>query len=415
MNLLDKAMYLFIVFFFVIQNNFWLTNKLAINEGLGLGRYRAVILVVMIFIGLILLLAKALSSNNFFSIKINSVEIIALAILLFMIGIHIIRDFFIYDQVDFIGVAPLIECIFFGVYFFLVVRKPILINETHVAIFSFFIFSNISLELFYYFKDILSGISYGPFRANIAGLVVNRNPSFFYPIFAFAILRFSSLKFYFRISYTIIFFIYVLTLFYRTLYVALLFPFLYDLLRYGGKISIIGTFRFIMLLCVMLIGILFIDTIIESQFDFSIVKAFTGRFSSTFTDYSNDDAQKDRVNQIPDMLYVIAINPLGIGFSGLVLDAEVYNYAFYFLHPILYLGWSVLFVYWILYKKIYMIFKKARINLKDRILFFCILYFFLILTFFPYMNYFTFLSILICLFQLSSIEIQKGNTPFLKL
>jgi hypothetical protein len=135
------------------------------------------------------------------------------------------------------------------------------------------------------------------------------------------------------------------------------------------------------------------------------LNAFTGRFTSTFTDYSNDEAQSGRIGQIPEMLISIITNPLGIGFSGLVDNAEVYNYAFYFLHPILYLGMPLFFVYFILFKRVLSIYKKAFLCLKNRILIFCIFYFTVTLLFFPYMNYFTFSSIFIFLIQLSNVHI----------
>ncbi|BFG70365.1 hypothetical protein KACHI17_12460 [Sediminibacterium sp. KACHI17] len=414
----DKAAFLYILIFFLGQNNFLLTNKLAVNEGLGIGRFRATILVGIILLGIGLLFLKFLIDKSIYSIKVSSINIIAICITLSLMGIHIVRDFLINDAVDFIGVAPLVECFFFYTFFFLTIRGKVYIDSNHIRILSFVIFLNIVLELFFYFKDTISGVSYGPFRAYIAGLTINRNPSFFYPIFAFVVLRFFPFKSYIKALYLVIFFVYVLTLFYRTLYVALLFPFFIDIIRFGRKLTIIDVLRFVFFIIIIIGSLTLIDSIVESQFDFSIVKAFTGRFTSTFTEYSNDDAQKDRVNQIPDMMYMLITNPLGIGFSGLVKDAEVYNYAFYFLHPILYLGWLIGLAYFLIGKRMIIIYKNAKTSLKDRILIFCLFYFCMILTFFPYMNYFTFMSIFICLLQLSTTNVVytiKPITAFLKL
>ncbi len=402
---LKRVSYAFIVLFFIGQNNFVLTNILGVNQGLGIGKFRAAILIVFIVIGLLITILRFLTDETLHHLRINKVDGIAIGLPLILILINILIDYLRYDKVDFIGVAPLIECIFFSVYFFINVRGGIKLTPKLVNIFSLVIFLNILFEILLYFRDIGAGISYGAFRANIAGIEINRNPSFFYPVFAFVILRYVSLNYWVKIFYYLIFFIYILTLFYRTLYVALLFPFVVEAFRFGTSISIKSIVNFFFIVVSILVGVLFLDSVFESEFNFSIFNAFTGRFTSTFTDYSQDDAQSDRVAQIPELLISIAENPFGIGFSGLVADAEVYNYAFYFLHPLLYLGMPFFFIYYVLYKKIFNIYKKAVFSIKDRILIFCILYFLVILIFFPYMNYFTFLSILIFLVQLTSIDI----------
>ena len=98
------------------------------------------------------------------------------------------------------------------------------------------------------------------------------------------------------------------------------------------------------------------------------------------------------------MLNVILRNPLGIGFNGLVLDAEIYNYAFYFFHPLLYLGWIVFFLYFYLIFLLYKNFDKN--SMQYRIILYFTIYFSTILMLFPYMTYFTFTSIFILSFQL---------------
>jgi hypothetical protein len=402
---IKRVSYFYVILFFIGQNNFVLTNILAVNQGLGIGKFRAAILIIFILIGLLITVLRFLTDKTLYHLRINKVDGIAIGLPLILIFINVLIDYLRYDKVDFIGVAPLIECIFFSVYFFINVRHGITLTSKMVNIFSLVIFLNILFEILLYFKDIGSGLSYGAFRANVAGIEINRNPSFFYPIFAFVILRYVSLNYWVKIFYYLIFFIYILTLFYRTLYVALLFPFVVEAFRFGMSISIKSIIRVFFIVILIVTGVFFLDSVFESEFNFSILNAFTGRFTSTFTDYSEDDAQSDRIAQIPEMLISIVKNPVGMGFSGLVADAEVYNYAFYFLHPLLYLGMPFLFIYYVLYKRFFNIYKKALFSIKDRILIFCILYFLIILIFFPYMNYFTFLSILIFLIQLSNVDI----------
>jgi hypothetical protein len=406
---IKRVSYFFIFLFFIGQNNFVLTNILGVNQGLGIGKFRAAILILFIVIGLLITILRFLTDKTLHDLRINKLDGFCIGLPLVLIFIYILIDYLRYGKVDFIGIAPLIECIFFSVYFFINVRDGIKLTPKLVNIFSFVIFLNILFEILLYFRDIGAGISYGAFRANVAGIVINRNPSFFYPIFAFVILRYVSLNYWVKIFYYLIFFIYVLTLFYRTLYVALLFPFVVEAFRFGMSLSIKSIVKIFSIVLLILVGVFFLDSLFESEFNFSILNTFTGRFTSTFTDYSEDDAQSDRIAQIPEMLISIVKNPLGIGFSGLVADAEVYNYAFYFLHPLLYLGMPFFFIYYVLYKRIYNIYKKAIFSIKDRILIFCILYFLVILIFFPYMNYFTFLSILIFLVQLTSINISYAK------
>lgn len=406
---IKRVSYFFIFLFFIGQNNFVLTNILGVNQGLGIGKFRAAILILFIVTGLLITILRFITDKTLHDLRINKLDGFCIGLPLVLIFIHILIDYLRLGKVDFIGVAPLIECIFFSVYFFINVRDGIKLTSKLINIFSFVIFLNILFEILFYFRDIGAGISYGAFRANVAGIVINRNPSFFYPIFAFVILRYVSLNYWVKIFYYLIFFIYVLTLFYRTLYVALLFPFVVEALRLGMSLSIKSVLKTFSIVLLILVGVFFLDSLFESEFNFSILNTFTGRFTSTFTDYSEDDAQSDRIAQIPEMLISIVKNPLGIGFSGLVADAEVYNYAFYLLHPLLYLGMPFFFIYYVLYKRIFNIYKKAIFSIKDRILIFCILYFLVILIFFPYMNYFTFLSILIFLVQLTSIDISYAK------
>lgn len=396
----------YILLFFIGQNNFVLTNILAINQGLGIGKLRAAILIAFIILGIFLTFFRFLFNKSLFQIRVSPIEIFSFFLPLTLIYFHISLDYVKDGKVDFIGVAPLIEGIFFMIYFFLNVRGEIRLTYNNIKWLSLFIFFNISCEIMLYFNDVLAGVSYGPFRANVAGIEINRNPSFFYPIFAFGVLRFSQLGTRIKTFYSVIFFIYVLTLFYRTLYVALLFPAFIEFFRFGMNFSIKKIGKLFLLFSFTFLGVILVDAKFQSEFDFSIVEVFLGRFTSTFTDYSEDNAQSDRISQIPNMVYSIISNPFGIGFSGLVKGSEVYNYAFYFLHPLLYLGISFSLIYFIILKRVLVIFKLGFSDLKNRILLFCLSYFFVILVFFPYMNYFTFLSVMLLLIQISGVHVQ---------
>ena len=392
--------YLYLVLFFLLQNNFILTNKLAINLGEGIGSYRAKILVCFILIGTLLSIIKIVNNKNIILTKsISRIDILVYFTFSLLIIIRLIIDFSLYNSIDFIGVSPLVECLSFSFFFFLFTDASIHISKKSLNFIYFLIFVNVLFEIAFYFKDTLSAIQYGPFRANISGFVINRNPSFFYPIFCFVILKFANLKSSLKILYSTIFIIYIFTLFYRTIYMALIIPFIFDWILFNSKISLKKVLNFFLLLCIITFLILIFDSYFKSNYNFSFIEIFSGRFTSTFNsvDIDSTDARNQRVDQVPEMLFTILKNPLGIGFNGLVLDAEIYNYAFYFLHPILYLGWIVVFLYYYLGYILYKNFDKS--SLQYRINFHFILYFMFVLILFPYMTYFTFTSIFIITFQ----------------
>ncbi len=390
----------YIILFFLVQNNFLLTNKLANDLGLGVGAFRAKILLLFIAIGFILLFVKTIFNFEIVKQSINKYSLYLYILILLAVFFRIIIDLLINTNIDFIGISPIAECIFFILFFHFFTKEQIILNRWLINILFFLVFFNSFLEIIFYFKDTISGIGYGPFRTNIAGFTINRNPSFFYPIFCLVILKFGNLNFSLKIIYSTIFIILVLTLFYRTLYLALLFPIITDWLFFNTKIDLRKILKYIIIFCVILFFILAFDSYFKLNYNFSFLEIFSGRFNTTFT--SNDieatTSRDQRIGQIPEMLFAIVLNPLGLGFNGLLGDGEIYNYAYYFLHPILYLGWVIVIVYVYLLLLIIKNFNKH--STQFRIIFHFIIYFTTILILFPYMTYFTFTSIFLLCFQL---------------
>ena len=136
-----------------------------------------------------------------------------------------------------------------------------------------------------------------------------------------------------------------------------------------------------------------------------IFNIFIERFSSTGVNINDDPAQSQRIDQIPQMILEILTNPMGIGFNGSLIDGPVYLFAYYLLHPILYLGWFFIFVLYYYNKRYISIFKSIKINNQNRLIYISINYFLIVLVFFPYMSYFTFTSIIVLLFSISRINI----------
>ena len=396
---------LFLVSFFLIQNNFLLTNKLAVDLGLGVGSFRAKLLIIFILIGLILLFFKSLFEKEFFKQSINKYSLYIYIFILLIFFIRIIIDILLYNNIDFIGISPIVECLSYILFFNFFTEKKIYISKTILNTLFFIIFLNTFLEIYFYFKDTLTGVQYGPFRTNIAGFTINRNPSFFYPIFCLTIIRFASLNTIIKTIYSIIFSILVLTLFYRTLYIALLFPLILDWLIFNPKFQFKRLLKIFFSFILILFFLIIFDNHFKANYNFSFIEIFTGRFNTTFTsnDFEATTARDQRIDQIPEMLFAVIKNPFGLGFNGLLADGEIYNYAYYFFHPILYIGWSIFIVYFYLFYLLYKNFNKN--SLYFRILFHFITYFSIILILFPYMTYFTFTSIFLLSFQLLNRKI----------
>jgi hypothetical protein len=391
---------LYLILFFLFQNNFYLTNKLSVELGEGIGSFRSKILIIFIILGIILLLYKSVFNNFFLNKKLEKYPLYLFIFIIFILTFRIIFDLLVYSRIDLIGLSPIIEGISFLIFFNFFTNDEINISRKQLLLLFFIIFTNSFLEIFFYLKDTLSGIQYGPFKANISGFTINRNPSFFYPIFCLVIIKFAELKSYIKLLYITIFTILIFTLFYRTLYLALIIPLIFDWLIFNSKIYIKKFNKLIILFLFLLLLILVFDSYFKTNYNFSFIETFTGRFSTTFTsdDLAATDSRNQRIDQVPEMLIYIIKNPLGIGFNGLVLDSEIYNYAYYIFHPLLYLGWSIFILYFYLFFLLYKYFNKDSI--QYRIIIHFIIYYFAILILFPYMTYFTFTSVFMLFFML---------------
>jgi len=406
MKSMDRLNIIYILLFFFGQNNFYLTHKLCLDLGIGIGAYRSIILISFIIFGFILIFLNVLFKNIIFIY--NKTEIFIISLIIAVIIVHLIFDYSKDNSIDFIGVASLIEGIFMLIFCGLLIKKSITINYKIINFISIVIFANITIEMAFYFSDLFTGISYGPFRANIGGFTINRNPSFFYPIFALIILQFCNLNKILKLIYTLIFILYVFTFFYRTIYIAILLPFLIDKLfffEFRFHFSLKKVIKFFIITLLIIVLIYFINYYIDVYYNFSIINIFIDRFTSTGVNVSDDPAQTQRIDQIPEMIIEILKSPLGIGFNGSLVDGPVYLFAYYFLHPILYLGWIFVFALVYYYKRFIILMKGVKKNYQYRIIFIAINYFFIVLVFFPYMSYFTFTSIIVLLFSISRTKI----------
>jgi hypothetical protein len=397
--------YYLIIYFFCLNNFYW-TNLLTISHGVGIGLLRAKLFMLFVALSVIPITLNINFRNKF---PKNIFNLFLLFCFIFVLRIFI--DFLQFDNnIDLIGTLPLIEFIFIIIYVNLVGFNNFVLTRKFSNFIVFFVFLNISLEIIYYLIDLMNGISYGPFRAYISSITINRNPSFFYPIFGLIILLFYKQNKLIKVIFSMIFIVYIMTLFYRTLYVALLFPLVFHFFKskFIKKINLNFIFKTSIFLFIFLLVIYYVELYIYNYTNFSLSNLFIDRFKSTSLNLSNDAAQNQRVGQIPILLKEILLNPLGGGFNHEILGNRVYNYGYFMLHPIIYLGWIAIPFY---YKIIVIILKTIlnfNKNLNYTIFTYILLYLLTIFIFFPYMTYFNFASMFILIIYLSNLKINKN-------
>ena len=403
--------YYLITYFFCLNNFYW-TNLLSVSHGAGIGFLRAKFFMVFVALSII-----PITLNINFKKKFpkNIFNLFLLFCFIFLLRIYI--DFLQLDiNIDLIGTLPIIESIFIITYVNLVGFNNFVISRKLSNFIVFFVFLNISLEIIFYLIDLINGISYGPFRAYISSFTINRNPSFFYPIFGLIILIFYKQNKFIKVVFSIIFIVYIMTLFYRTLYLALLFPLIFHFFKskFIKKINLNFIFKTSLFLFILLVVIYYVDLYIYKSTDFSLLNLFLDRFESTSLNLSNDSAQNQRVDQIPVLFKEILLNPLGGGFNHEILGNRIYNYGYFMLHLIIYLGWITIPFYYKLIIIIMKTFLNFSKNLNYTIFTYILLYLLTIFVFFPYMTYFNFVSIFILIIYLSNLNINKNYNILLK-
>ncbi len=394
--------FIFTFLFFFIQNNFILTSILSRTQGIGFGFLRSILLPFcfaypIIFITFSFL--KKIFNNNFLEYKLDYSILKYLFYFTLLVLIRFIIDLLIDSKVDLIGLIPILEAIFLLfclVYIF--PEKNINISKKSISIFSYFIFLNIFFEIIIYFYDTFNLISYGPFRSYIAGITINRNPSFIFPILGLVVLIESDIKPLIKKIFSFLFFVYLIILFYRTLYVALFFVYILHL--YNNKLFNFSIISLIKKLLLVIIGLYFLNNYFINSFNFDIFSLFLKRITSIFAEEENfEDAKAGRIVQIPLMIYEIIKNPFGMGFNGVLNSNPIYNYAYYHLQILMYLGWFIIPFIIIIYKKI--IFNLLK-NTQIRIWNYIIVYLSIIMIFFPYCSYFSITSLFIFSYYFST-------------
>ncbi len=390
----ENKFFIFFIFYFFLQNNFVLTSILSRSQGLGFGLLRSLILPLCFLFPVIYIFFSFLHkifNKNFLKYKINYHYTKYTFFFLVLIFFRSIADYIISSKVDLIGVIPLIEAVFLLItLIYLFPEKDVQLKKYQITLISYFIFINIFFEIVIYFYDVFHFVSYGPFRSYIAGITINRNPSFIFPLLGLIVLLEYNFTNIIKKIFVLIFTIYLVILFYRTLYVALFFVYILYLYNNGYK------FNFINLIQKLILFLLFFfifNFFVTKYFDFDILSLFFKRIGSIFAEEEDyEDAKSGRIVQIPLLFYEIIKNPFGMGFNGEINTNPIYNYAYYQLQIIMYLGWTAIPYLYIIHKNI---FKKIFIKGNVRFFNYAIIYLTIIMIFFPYCSYFSIASLFI--------------------
>jgi len=408
----QRPVLLFLVAFFLVQNNFFLTHLLSVRGGIGLGRLRAGLLLVMMFLGGCLVMFRIAKKGFVRRLRVDRADVLVLAVLVCATVSRVSIDMAVSGQIDPIGLSPLVEGLYIAAFLGIVLREPLVVRRSFIHVVALVVFANIAVETLYYVVDIANGMSYGPFRANIGGAVINRNPSFFYPVIALALLRFQKTSPVLRVLFQVVFVAYLISLFYRTLYVALAVPFVVDVIRHGefyqARVSrnILRGFVTVAIMAALLYQA---NDFLTKKYNVPIVELAYSRFKSVTFGYSNEVAKMSRVQTVPTLLAEVLLTPEGKGFNQEVEGSQIYNYAMYPLHPVLYLGWVAVIGYlWVLVR-FRELWRQATHSYAARVSVFLLLYYAVILVLFPYMTYFTFLSAIASLLMINVRVLPEGN------
>ena len=213
----------------------------------------------------------------------------------------------------------------------------------------------ISLLLFLY--SILAGLNFGPFRANVGLVTINRWPDFITPLFSFVAFAVKP-----SLLLAIITFVSTSITLYRTVYVAIIFMSLFLILsRLFYNINLSFNYSFLLrikkrFLCIMLLLFTLLyflsrslslgDSAQVPDF-FTLFSSILSRFLSLFqSEPISSNSLSSRIDQIPLLFSALSTqltDPFALLFgSNTVVGSEyAFNYAFYPIVSLLVFGWPI--------------------------------------------------------------------------
>ena len=336
--------------FFLLQVNPFLYYFYGINQGVGAGSVRSALFIAgSFFIGL-----NAILASNF----VSRVRVPFGLVMFALYSIVAVFYHLIYDQAFvFLYMFPLFEYI--SVYLLCFVIGPHKINYFFTEQLPFFVYTALPFASCFYVYSVISGTSFGPFKANIGSFDVNRWPDFITPLFAFIS---------FSIKPSFLMFISALILItitlYRTVYLAILcmilFLFILSLPRWRNRIVIKWLYR-VKLTQILLISLPFIVIAVGAPYlsfdnlsqvpDFSsFLSSLLSRFYSLFQpEPQTANSLSSRLDQIPVLISAVTSQlsqPLNflVGSNPLLEGQYSFNYAFFPLVSLLLYGWPITLV-----------------------------------------------------------------------
>ncbi len=384
--------FLGLTLFWLLQVNpvsIWIMSE---SSGLGYGSIRSTLYILGFTILTLILLFQLLSGAT---IRVSVLKIIFkfLCLLIIFVFLRIVIDLIKFESLDFVGVFPFIEFIFSALIFSMFdVYKFINLNINRIRIISILI---MILDICWWGYSIVSGVSFGVFRANISGLEINRMADLFYAGIASFILIDKESRLIFR---TIALFTILITL-YRSAYlsaIAVFFYYYYQNRNHLNISSIILKFIFAIFFTSFIIVIF--SGFVFKEFDLNNI--LIERFLSTFLsegDVYGEVSKSDRFNQVEPLIYAFLENIfIGTGFGYYLLEEPIYNYFNYVLVASVIMGIPLIIGFFIpfayLVRKLFLNSNKGY-NSATLLINSLVIYFFILINVFPYMIYFPISSV----------------------
>lgn len=383
-TVLSGAVSLALFTFWILQVNPLSIWVMCESSGLGYGTIRSTLYLT----GVVILATALLSTSEFrlgLHIKYIYYWLPIFLVFAFRVALELTLDD--YDGFDFIGAFPLAEFMIslllflsFDVYTWLNEK----INKIIIGA-ALFLLADIALWIY----AEAAGISFGVFRANMSGVVLNRMSDLFYVGVGAYLLISRRANYFMKAIATVA----IILSLYRSAYVASIGVLFYALYAYRGSYSLYSLItKSVVITIGMALLIQLFSTILDLEFD--IFQAILERIQSVFlpdTAFADEVGKSSRLEQIEPLITTITENIIaGVGFGYNLLGEPIYNYFNYFLIILSIYGIGIAAAF---AKPIYALLSSLAIPrggaLEGRLLVnSMIVYYFILLNIFPYVIYF---------------------------
>lgn len=365
---------------------------MSVNSGLGFGRIRASLFVASALLLLCLIFIRSVcgkTRNLTILANVGGLFLPLIVMVVFRVYLDIVK----YGFTDLIGLFPFFEFLV-AIFIFSTINIHEWLNK-NVKVVKLVAIFFLGAEVVLWLYSNATFISFGVFRANIGGLVLNRMPDLFFVGIATAFLHVKNTNSFQRA----LFILAIIITLYRSAYLAVLTVLLYNFFIHYKN------FRFFIFIKYTIgsLALLGLALLVMQQWlksDIVLTDVLWDRLSSTFLSESsvlNESSKSQRIDQIMPLMHSIAESPIfGNGFAFKLLDAPIYNYFNYILIALAIIGVPLLIQ--VLMVIFYM--NKCRLRVKaasdrdaDMVMSSILVFFFVLINVFPYVVYFPIASV----------------------